>query len=100
MDEIKEALTFGCLCVVVLFVLVSGLIIGANNMEMPGALSQIEQLRADMMHVSKNSEDIIGQAADWNQTIKSKQAYNKIWWSKMYIPNAWDEVEPIAIPRN
>ena|GEM_PF-6766617 len=65
-----------------------------------GAGPAIEQLRSDIAGISgKASEDVIGQATAWNQTIRSMQAYNDRWWGNPFIPDEWDEVELLPIPR-
>lgn len=63
-----------------------------------GAAPQIEQLRADLDGVSgAASEDVLGQATEWNQRIRRMQAYNSRWWADPFIPDAWDRVRLIDV---
>ena len=72
----------------------------AYRMDLPGSLARIEQLRADVQKVGAvSNEDVIGQATKWNQAIRSNQAYNRTWYAALLVPNAWDDVELIEIPR-
>ena len=79
---------------------IAGGIFLTERMELPGALAEIESLRANASIVQpQEAEDVIGQVTQWNQTIASKQRYNRVWWSAWLIPNAWDDIRPIEIPR-
>ena len=70
-----------------------------NRLTFPGELSEIEQLRKDAGKVSAaSSEDVVGQVTAWNQKIASYQAYNRMWWSDVIIPDGWDQVRPIEVP--
>jgi len=65
-----------------------------------GASPAIEQLRTDIHNLTgKSSEDAIGQATQWNQRIRSMQAYNAQWWGDPFIPDAWDAIAPLPIPK-
>jgi hypothetical protein len=68
--------------------------------EMPGQVAQIEQLRADVQRVDvAESEDVIGQVVQWNQHVRSKQRYNEAWWAGWAVPNKWDSVALIELPK-
>ncbi len=65
-----------------------------------GAGPAVEQLRSDIADIAGvASEDVVGQATSWNQTIRSMQAYNDSWWGDPFIPDEWDSVSPLPIPR-
>jgi hypothetical protein len=65
----------------------------------PGEVARIEQLRIDVKKAGKaRSEDVIGQATEWNQKIRSEQAYNKIWWADLITPDEYENVKIIEIP--
>ena len=67
---------------------------------MPGTIAQIEQLRHDASLVDPiQGERVIGQATEWNQTIRSNQAMNRLWWAGWVIPDEWDSIQIIEIPR-
>ena len=66
--------------------------------ELPGAVAEIEQLRSDAEKVRfGESEDVVGQIAAWNQTIKRMQRYNNLWWADWLVPDGWDDVEIIRV---
>ena len=68
------------------------------QIECPGDLARIEQLRSDVKLVKSNQdEDVIGQVAAWNQTIKSRQRYLQTWYGSFIIPSAWSDVKIIEI---
>ena len=65
-----------------------------------GASPAIEQLRSDMARIAgPASEDVIGQATSWNQKIRTLQAYNDRWWGDPFIPDDWDSVQLLSIPK-
>ena len=67
---------------------------------LPGDLSKIEQLRADSAVVDPTqAEDVIGQVTVWNQTIRENQTLNATWWAGWAIPDEWDAVALIPVPR-
>lgn len=70
------------------------------RMSWPGDIAKIEALRADVSRVDvAESEDVIGQVTDANQRIRSKQAMNQTWYADLLIPDGWDAVQPIQLPR-
>lgn len=72
-----------------------------NRVNLAGEIAQIEQLRSDVQRVENiSNEDVIGQVTAMNQAIARNQAYNKLWWADVTIPDAWDSVKPIEIPRS
>lgn len=99
-DDTREAIKFvtSILLGIVLFIF----LITASfcRLSFPGDLAEIEQLRRDVQRVdAKNAEDVFGLAAKANQRIISNQAYNRLWWSDVFIPDGWDAIEVIEIPK-
>lgn len=83
-----------------ILLLIAVLVAVVNRAKVPGELAQIEQLRQDVQRVDANkAEDVVGQVTQWNQRIASSKAYNQLWYSSWAVPDAWDTVEPIEIPR-
>jgi hypothetical protein len=71
-----------------------------------GTSQEIEQLRNDMVGISRgglthggNIGVALGQATSWNQTIRRMQAYNYRWWGDPFIPDGWNNISTIPIPR-
>ena len=65
-----------------------------------GAGPAIEQLRSDMARITgAASEDVMGQATSWNQKIQSLRAYNSRWWGDPFIPDGWNRIAVLPIPR-
>ncbi|MBN1910015.1 MAG: hypothetical protein JW818_09770 [Pirellulales bacterium] len=88
------AVAIGLLCVPALIIRIS------YEIALVGAVPAIEQLRADINDISGvSSEDAIGQATQWNQRIRTLQAYNAQWWGNPFIPDAWNDIELIPIPK-
>lgn len=44
------------------------------------------------------SEDVLGKAVDWNQTMTSNRAWNERWIIDPFVPDGWDTVTVIEIP--
>lgn len=66
-----------------------------------GAKTQIDQLRFDMTNISEAAlGDVVGQATAWNQTIRSRQAYNDTWWGDLLIPDDWNHIAMLPMPSN
>ena len=71
-----------------------------NHALLPGSLAQIETLLISAESVDvREGEAVIGQIITVNRIIASQQIYNQLWWSAWAIPNAWDDVMPIEIPK-
>ena len=65
-----------------------------------GTVPAIEQLRSDITGIEEPaSEDVVGQATAWNQRIRSMQAYNDQWWGDPFIPDQWDSIDQLPIPK-
>jgi hypothetical protein len=70
-----------------------------SELSFPGEMAKIEQLRDDLsVTASTSNEDAIGQATQWNQTIKSNQRYRSLWWGRIVVANEWESVSVIDIP--
>lgn len=83
-----------------LFAVVVGLLYVVGRAEFAGDISEIEQVRSDIEGtcVGEN-EDVIGQAVKLNRCIASQKTYNQIWWSDFLVPDGWNDVKPIRIPK-
>jgi hypothetical protein len=81
----------------VVLTLVAGRLMAEINM--PGNVAQIEQLRKDVARAHRGeNEDVIGQAAAWNQRIAAARRYRQFWWGRLMVPSGWDVVPGIALP--
>jgi LysM repeat protein len=86
-------IAFGLLCVPFLVIRVG------YSIDLIGAKTQIEQLRSDMQNISDVLlSSVVGQATKWNQTIRSRQAYNNTWWGDPLIPDDWDTIAMLPLP--
>ena len=75
-----------------------GIIGCTNHTTIPNSQAKIEQLRKDAASVDPaQAEDVIGQVAEWNQTIRSNQVWNDSFWGFL-IPDEWDSIEVIPVP--
>mgnify|MGYP001617536051 CR=1 FL=1 len=84
--------------VIVIFCLLTSIIMRLGSIS---DYVSIEQLRSDSKLVNlQNSEDVIGQITQYNQRIVKFQKYNKIWLFDLLIPDKWDEIKTIEIPKN
>ena len=88
------AVMIGLLCVPAAIIRIS------YKIAFVGAAPAIEQLRSDINNISgMSSEDVVGQATQWNQRIRTMQAYNATWWGAPFIPDEWDSVEVLPVPK-
>ena len=73
---------------------------GLMRLCFPGEKAEIEQLRVDIENLKENvSEDVIGQAVEFNRLIANNRRYNQLWWSDIIIPDGWNKIEYIKIPK-
>lgn len=88
------SLIFGIVLSIVLYNVV------INKLTVPANIIKIEQLRSDIQKPSHGDlESIISIAIKTNMKIKEIKYYNTQWWSCLVIPNEWDNVQLIEIPR-
>lgn len=103
MNDFTEILTY----ILSICLFVSVIVLGSRwlsyNMQTPGELARVEQLRHDVEDAYSLDPDmlevVIGQATRANQDIKYWQKYRQIWWSKWAIPDEWDDVKLIELPK-
>lgn len=96
----RDSIIFTVSIVLAGTILVAGLMWGILLFALPGDRAQIEQLRADSAHVDPaQAEDVIGQVTQWNQKIVSMQAYDDMFLIGIVIPDGWQDIEPIPVPR-
>jgi hypothetical protein len=66
----------------------------------PAELADIEQLRKDAAEVDgRASEDVIGQVTQVNRRIATLQQQNKMLLYAWAVPDGWDKVEMIPVPK-
>lgn len=66
----------------------------------PGDIAAIEQLRVDVSRIQEAaSHEVLGQVTKWNQTIAMYKRYRGLWWSRLFVPSAWDAVREITVPK-
>jgi hypothetical protein len=88
------------LCIAACLLSVPFLVIRVGYLvDLIGAKNQIDQLRSDMMSISDVAlGNLAGQATAWNQTIRSRQAYNDTWWGDFLIPDDWNDIALLSMP--
>lgn len=73
--------------------------LGINYSEYINREAEYGQLRRDVQRVTAaESEDVIGQATQANQTIALWQRWNRVPVIQLVIPNGWDRMMLIEIP--
>lgn len=97
-DSFPRFAAFVCLVVATMVAL---LVLGITHMTFPGERASIESLRSDLLKVGGQAvgEDVLGQATQWNQIIRERQAYNRTWWAGWAIPDGWNEIKPLPMPK-
>ena len=96
----KEVAGFFIVITIVIVAFIYGILAVGGRVELPAKLARIEQLRSDVKKInSNNSEDVIGQVTFINQEIVEYKAYNKLWYFDLLIPDEWDSVQLIEIPK-
>ena len=96
----KEVRTFVFVLVAGVVAFIYGIFIIGEQLGFPSQVASIEQLRKDAALIDlAASEDVLGQVAEVNRKITSKQRLNELWWADLVIPDGWDDVEFIPIER-
>lgn len=102
-SDIEETLVIGGVMLALaalIGVLVCGIVSVGNRLEFPMKAAEIEQLRRDSANViSTGAEDVIGQVTQANQDIVSNHACNRTWYCDVLIPDAWDDIRVIEVPK-
>lgn len=100
MQEFKEFLIVVSITIATMLLITYITVAIANQINTPMDIARIEQLRKDMENIkSSNSEDVIGQATQQNQIIVEKQIWNKTLFGDFLVPDVWDTVKLIEIPK-
>lgn len=95
----KDIIAIIILGILLIVIPTFGLIGCTNYVGVEATISKIEQLRSDSAHVDPaQAEDVIGQVTEWNQIISSNKYWNSTAWGFL-IPDEWDRVELIPVPR-
>jgi hypothetical protein len=97
---------FGCFTLLVLGTFLSAAVLvfvvtySINHIDIGPQIDRIEQLRSDAAVVDPiQAEDVIGQVTETNQLIRANQAYNRIPIIGWAVPDEWDTIDPIEVPR-
>jgi len=103
-DDLRELGAIGCALLVIIGAIIVFLIFPitwvVNESGFPAQAARIEQLRHDAAHVDPlQAEDVIGQVTETNQSIVSSQQWNRVWLVGLVIPDGWDAIELIPVPR-
>ena len=69
-----------------------------RKMSISVEMAEIGALRQDIKKLSKDNEDVIGQATEINRKIARMQRLNNLWWADLIVPDEWEDVKPIAMP--
>jgi len=96
-----EGLVFS-VCFTAVLILGVGIPVGliVPRLMLPGQLAQIEQLRKDAAKVDATAaNEVLGQVAKLNQAIAVAKRYRGIWWSRIFVPRPWEDVEEIPMPQ-
>ena len=84
----------------VLLLLILALVALLNLWQFTPHMAELAQLRQAAVRLECSaSEDVMGKAADWNMTIQSRKVWNGRLLADPFIPNGWDTVSVIDIPR-
>lgn len=95
MREVKQSFVI----ILVIFGICALIMSGGAHMSAPGQIAKVEAVRSAVSRVDPTqAEDIYGQAVEANARIKSRQLYNNLWWSGIFVSDRWDDVEEIDIP--
>jgi len=82
----------------IFFGFLSGLIITVNHANFYGEIAQIESLRSQVQNRYINEKDhVFSEIVENNMQIESTKKYRTLWWSKLFLPSGWDDVQPIEI---
>ena len=75
-----------------------GVVFTINHLSFPGEIAQIESLRSQVQNRYINEKDhVFSEIVENNMQIESNKKYRTLWWSKLFLPSGWDDVEPIEI---
>jgi hypothetical protein len=95
----KEMVAVVGICLIIVGLIFFGSVWIMNEVSFPASQTKIEQLRIDSAKVDPlQAEDVIGQVTEWNQIIKSNQAYNRNWFTGLVTPDGWDSIQLIPVP--
>jgi hypothetical protein len=81
-------------------IFVVAIVAAVKQAEYMSAVPMIERLRVDSLGIAPAaSEDVLGQITAWNQTIATMQRWNRVPALCLFVPNGWDAVEYIPVPK-
>lgn len=97
---IQDIIKIGISLTILVIFVVSLSVIIISRLIFPGEISKINSLRRDISVVSGIQANIVlEKAVKYNQKIKVYQTYNNIWWSDIFIPDGWENIESIDISK-
>jgi hypothetical protein len=95
-----EAIIVIALTVAIIGGAILGMMKVTNTIEFRSAEAAIEALRIDLKVLDLSAgEDVIGQATTWNQKIRRWQRQNQMIVLGWTIPDGWDDIDLLPIPR-
>lgn len=97
MNDLIEIIILIVIVGSLIFISLFGIIFFTNHFSARAEQAQIEQLRKDYHKINYDSEDVLGQVTETNQTIVDYQTYNKMFFIKYTVPDSWDKVKLIEI---
>ena len=99
-DSALGSVTLMLLGLLGIVLLVAAVFWATQDLGMPSNIAQIEQVRHDAALVDPvQGERVIGQAVEWNQTIRSNQVNNSLWWAGWAVSDQWDSIKLIPVAR-
>jgi hypothetical protein len=93
-------LGFASMALLLIAMLIGVIAFVDNYVTYVASVAQIEQLRVDLANTNiAESEDVVGQATEFNQQISTAQMWNDVLFVQLFIPNGWDAVQPLQVQR-
>ena len=96
MDELMATMAI----ILGVLLLAAAIAMCANYYDFMASSASLEALRVDAANLSEPaSEDVIGQITAFNQRIAAMQRLNGSPFVCLFIPNGWDALRPIPVPK-
>jgi hypothetical protein len=86
--------------VLVLLWIITGVVAGINRLGFEAEQLAAREIRTSVERLGCTaSEDVIGSAVQWNRTVATTKAWNRRWIADPLIPDGWDTVSVVNVPR-